>query len=368
MKAKQIHDTLATNSSLRVIDIDPQSDLRWKDLATKIPACPSLIYHPAWLKVLEEAYSYKPVHLACEDSGGQLVGILPLFYRRGWHTGRRLTSVLSGPLATDDRTSAALVRAAIERTHAETGVQLRLNMMSNTFDGQVDGMVGVPACETYLLALPERPDLLRLNSSIKRAVNKATRSGVQVRQAQTEHELRAWYGLYLHTTRKLLITPKPYRFFELAWERLHSQGLLRLLLAERIEAGQRRLLAGSLYLMWGQTVSCYMEGWRQEDQAFRPNDVLHWQAIQDACTDGFRWYDFADVDLGNEGLARYKSKWGTEAKMIYSYSYPVPHNGMSGTHDSPKHSAHPLVDAARQRLPVKVIGLLSDWYYALHLY
>jgi Acetyltransferase (GNAT) domain len=367
MRAKQSPDILAASSSLHVIEVDPQTDPRWEALLTSIPAS-SIYYHPAGLQVMEEAYGYKPIHLACEDATGQVVGILPLFYQRGWRSGRIFRSVFTGPLAYDDQITAALMRAAVERTHAEPGAQLHLKITSNAFDGLLDGVVGAPMYETYLLALPERPDLLRLDSALKRAINKATRLDVQVRQAQTERELRAWYGLYLQTMRKLVALPNPYRYYKVAWRRLHSKGLLRLLLAERIEAGRRRLLGGILLLLYGQTVSFASAGWREEDQALRPNDVLHWRAIQDACTDGFRWYDFGDVALGNQGLARYKSKWGAEAKMVYDYSYPSHYDGMSSAHDPSRNPAHQLVHAAWQHLPTKAVGLLSEWYYALHLY
>jgi serine/alanine adding enzyme len=366
MEAKQIPDVPVASSSLRVIEIDPQTDLRWETLVTSVPASPSPVYHPAWLKVLEETYGCKPAHLAYEDTSGQVVGILPLFYRRGWRSGGNLTSVFSGPLAYDDQTRAALVQAAVERTRAEPGVQLHLKIMSHALDGLVDGMVGVPVYEIYLLALPERPDLLCLDPPIKRAINKATRLGVEVRHAQTEHELRAWYELYLQTTRKFGTLPNPYRYYKVAWQRLHSRGLLRLLLAEHIEAGCRRLLGGILLLLYGQTISFVSAGWREEDQALRPNDVLHWRAIQDGCTDGFRWYDLGDVDLGNQGLARFKSKWGAEARMVYDHSYPALHDGMSSAHDRSKNLARQLVRAAWRHLPTKAVGLLSNWYYALH--
>jgi hypothetical protein len=71
----------------------------------------------------------------------------------------------AGPLAYDDQARAALVQAAVVRTHAQPGVQLHLGIMSNALDGLVDGMVGAPMYEIYLLPLPERPDLLRLDAS-----------------------------------------------------------------------------------------------------------------------------------------------------------------------------------------------------------
>lgn len=368
MEVEQTTTALATNSSLRVIEIDPQSDPRWGTLATSVPAYPTPIYHPDWLHIVEEVYGYRPAHLACEDATGQLVAIMPLFYKRGWRSGRSFTSVFTGALAHDDQARAMLLQAAVDRVRARSNVQLHLRIMSQPLDTLIDGVTAVPAYQTFVLPLPERAELLPLNSSIKRAINKAIREGVQVRPAETERELWAWYELYAETMRKLSVWPKPYRLFELAWKRLHPQGLARLLLAERIEAGQVKVLSGFFYLMWGQTISMTTVGWRQEEQALRPNDVLHWRAIQAACASGFRWYDFGDVELENEGLARYKLKWGAEAKTVYDYSYPVTSRRIVNTQESSQKPVQRVVQSIRQRLPIKTVGQLSNLYYALRLY
>jgi len=194
VNADQRLDGVAEHSSLRVITIDPQSDPRWETLMNSLST--SVIYqHPAWLGVLEEAYGYTPIHLACEDATGELRGILPLFYRRGLRTGRLCASLfdspIAGPLAYDNQARAALIQAAIERTRAERGAQFQLKVMSTSLDGLVDDVIGVPLFETYELALPEQPDLLRLDSKLKWAVNKASKLGVQIRQAETISELRA---------------------------------------------------------------------------------------------------------------------------------------------------------------------------------
>ena len=387
MKADQTLDGVAGPLSLRVIELDPQTDPQWQALMTHLPT--SVIYqHPAWLAVLQEAYGYKPIHLACEDTTGQLRGILPLMYRRGLCSGRICASVfdslVAGPLADDDQATVALFQAAIERTRAELGVEFQLKVRSTSLDSLVDNVIGVPMFETYELALPERPDLLRLDSRMRWAVNKATRLGMRTRQAETEGELRAWYGLYLQTMRRLVAVPKPYRFFELAWQRLRPQGLLQLLLAEQVEAGKSRLVAGFLYLQWGQTISHMFAGWRREDHALRPNDLLHWQAIRDACREGFGYYDFGNVTVGNQSLAQFKSKWGAQTKMIYRYSYPVASRGWTsipsaqptrGPDAQPnriptqsKSAVRQLVYPLWQHLPIKAIELLGDWCHAFHYY
>src|SRR5207245_2008081 len=96
----------------------------------------------------------------------------------------------------------------------------------------------------------------RNHSRIRWSVNKAAKLGVQVRTAEDEHDLRAWYQLYLETMRWNTVPPRSYRFFEALWRELHAVGLIRLLLA-----GQR---------VAGQTLSTAA----QDDGAMRSNGLL----------------------------------------------------------------------------------------------
>ncbi|HLH60444.1 MAG TPA: GNAT family N-acetyltransferase [Ktedonobacteraceae bacterium] len=367
MEVRHISDKVAASSTLRVIDIDPQTDARWEELMRNTPA--SWVYYaPAWLGVLQEVYGYKPAHLACEDETSRLVAILPLFYQHGWRSGRIIKSAFTGPLTSSDAPHLALLQAAVARTRTRSLVKLHLKLPSNALDGLVEGMVGRLAYSTYMLALPEQAGSLRLDPTIKRAINKAIRSGVEVREAETEAELRAWYELYLQTMRKFAALPNPYRYYRVAWQRLRSKGMLRLLLAEHVEAGHRRLIAGFLYLLWGATISYACAGWREEEQALRPNDLLHWRAMQDACAAGIRWYDFGDVEPGNNGLARYKAKWGAVPTPVYDYSYPPAPQDASDMPALVSDRAPQLMQLAWRYFSARTVGALSDWYYAMHLY
>lgn len=364
----QGHNFTEAASTLRVVEVDSQTDSRWEALVSSLPS--GLIYHhPAWLQVLEEAYGYQPVNLACEDAKGQLRGVLPLFSMQGLFTGRRFVSLprtpVAGPLAYDDQARVALLRAAVDRVREERGAQLQLKVSSNALGGLVEGVVGVPWRESYMLALPEQPALLRIGSSrnqarIKWSINKAAKLGVEVHAAETAHDLRGWYELYLNTMRQLVVPPRPFHFFEVAWKRLQPSGLLRLLLAKRYEAGRARLLAGSLFLLFGQTVFYAFTGWRREDQLLRANDALQWQAIQDACATGFRYYDFGEVTEHNQGLAEFKSKWNAEPTWLYRYYYPAPRELETSILDSTGR-AHQLASTLWRRLPLKATALLSTW-------
>jgi hypothetical protein len=355
----QQHDRAEFAPVLHVVEIDPQTDPRWETMV--VSSEDGLIYHhPAWLKVLEEAYAYKATHLACEDLAGQIRGILPLFYTCGLLSGRRVSSLprtpVAGPLACDDQAMSFLVRAAVERVRDTPGIQLQFKMPADGLDRLVENVVGIPWKAAYRLSLPIWPELPRLDSRVKRAINKAARLSVDIHPAETERELRAWYELYLITMRHLVVLPRPYHFFKTVWEQLQPRGLARLLLARHYEAGRGRLLAGSLFLMSGRTVFYAFTGWKREDQAFRPNDAIHWQAIQKACEEGFRYYDFGEVDGNDTGLSAFKSKWGAEEKWLYRYYYPEFRESEITTLESVRQFSGTMW----QRLPLKVTSILGD--------
>lgn len=337
-----------------------------------------LVYHhPTWLEALEREYGRKTIGLVCEAPEGELRGVLPLAYTRGLPfggalTGRRLSSLprtpVAGPLARDRDAASSLVRSAIERVRREPGTSLQLKAQGAELDGLADGLAGVPWRSSYVVELPDDPSELRFGKSrnhaeIRRAIQKAARAGVEVRPAETEQELVAWYGLYLGTMRRHSVPPRPYRFFEALWELLRPQGLMRLLLAFGRDDRRTTMLAGSVLLMFGRTVFYGFNGSRPESFPLRPNDAIHWRATHDACAEGFRRYDLGEVPLGNEGLAQSKRKWAGRAVRLRRYYYPAPAN-LNGTEDHGLDGyAGKLISTAWQQVPLSLTARFGDWFY-----
>jgi serine/alanine adding enzyme len=373
------------SQNLRAIEIDLNTDERWDEFVKSVPG--SLVYHhSAWLQVVEEAYGCTLINLACVDNDGRLWGILPLSFKRGIFTGRVFSSLfgtpVAGPLAHNYSALAVLMRAAVERTRSRPGIPLELMVSSNALDQVMPEFIGVPVLTTYVVHLPQRPELLRLgkshnHASIKRAVNKATRLGVQVRLAETERELWDWYRLYLETMRRLTALPQSYQFFKTAWKRLHRQGLMQLLIAEHCQGLHSKLIGGLVLLTFGQTIYYAYGGWSWEDQSLRPNDALHWEAIQYACRKGFSRYDLGAGSM-KQGLAEYKAKWGAQPEPIYSYRYFAANDltggisqSMSPTRTSPI-NIHAPASPIRQfslsilrRLPARAVAVLSKWAHQI---
>lgn len=354
--------------STRVIEINPNTDERWEQYVSAHPD--SLVFHhPAWLRVLEEAFAYKPVHLACVDEIGQLRGVLPLFALHGVVTGNRFSSLprtpLAGPLASDIMATKALLDAAVERVQAVPGAQLQFKLDSEAISGLSEHIVGARWRQSYQVDLPEQPDQLqfgggRNQARLRWAIKKAGRLGVVVRDAESVADLRRWYDVYLETMRWYFVPPRPFHFFELVWRELAPRGQFRLMLAERHTAGGVDLLAGSMFLMYGKTVFYTFNGRRREYLNFRPNDAIQWNAIHDACAAGYKHYDLGEVTSSHSSLADFKSKWGANPHWLYRYYYPAPRELEIGIMESESWAGN-LLHNTWKHLPLKATVVLSDW-------
>ena len=368
--------TSQPNHGLRVVLVDLRTDKRWEAFLADHPD--AVIYqHPGWIRALEDEYGRECIALACEDASGQLRGILPLMATSGlpWDLGgprtrRRLSSLprtpLAGPLATDPEAARALICASIELVRTDASLELELKPHGE-LEKITDGLVRLPWRQTFVLELPRDPETLRFgnarnHSRIRWSINKSTKHGVHVRTAEDEHDLRAWYQLYLENMRWNAVPPRSYRFFVALWRALHPLGLIHLLLAEQKVATQVHLLAGSIVLSYGQTAFYAFNGCRRDAFSLRPNDIIQWHAIHHACKRGFRWYDLGEVAEDHPLLADFKSKWGANPQRLYRYYYPT-----ATRYEAETRSNGLLMPAARaiwQRLPLRVTEKLGDWIYA----
>jgi hypothetical protein len=364
---------------LRIVDVDHRTDPRWDEFVCSHPKG-LVFHHSAWLRTLECEYESVFHALGCEDGRGQIHGVLPLAATKGFPFGlggagtrSRISSLprtpVAGPLVTSQAALVMLAAAAVERARAMPGLVLQLKMSEPLLDGVVDGLVGAPWRLTYVFDLPTDPESIRFGKSrnharIRWAVNKALRSGLEVRPAETESELREWYSLYLDVNRWRLHPSRPYRFFRAAWELMRPLGLMRLLLAEVRGQGRTRIVAGSMLLMLGDTVFYSFNGRRRESLSLRPNDMIQWRAIHDGSREGFRHYDFGEVAEENRDLAAFKHKWGTSARRLHRYYFPAPDEISAGYGSlESENLARRMGTSVWRRVPLRATAFVGDRVY-----
>jgi hypothetical protein len=339
----------------------------------------TVFHHPAWLRTLSTEYNRGIVVLGCESQNGHLAGIFPLMRTRGVPMSlfgepakARLSSLprtpIAGPLCANQEASRLLVSAAIDLASQEGGVRLQIKTEGPLLDGIVDDVSGVPWRKSFVLPLPEDPRKLRIGSSgarrkhIRSNVKRAESLGVRVRFADTEADIRRWYGIYLRTMRRVIVPPRSLRCFLAMWKYMAPLGLMKVMLAERQREGRTEMIAGSIFLMHGRKVFYAFSACPSEYFPLQPNDLIHWKAIHWAAKSGYREYHLGEVPNDAHHLAAYKSKWGGEERLLYRYYYP---RMITESQDCSEISRRQkLLEKIWQHVPLPVTAYLGDLIYS----
>ena len=316
----------------------------WECYVKKHPGA-HFFCHPLWVKALESEYGLKASVLVCQDAENNIRGVLPLMPTKGLPlkkkdliTSRRFSALprtpLGGFLFDNEKSQKVLLSAAIEKVSKERNTYLQLKSYSSELNENIPGLTKIEWRPSFCLELPDCPTKIRFGDKkrhhkVKWAVNKAISLGINIREAESEQDLKEWYKLYLETVRWHMVAARPYRFFKFLFENLVPKGIMKLLLAEYSEDGEKRIIAGSVFLSFNDTVFYSFNGRNQLGLINHANDLIQWEAIHTACKDGFKFYDMGEVSGCNASLAQFKSKWGCGSKQIYHYYYSKSNNCIS---------------------------------------
>jgi len=157
-----------------------------------------------------------------------------------------------------------------------------------------------------------------LHDSSRRAINKARRDGVEVRIAQEEDDLRAFFEMHLRVRKyKYRLLAQPYHFFENIWRHFIETQNGVLMMA--FYCGE--IIGGVMFLEWKDTLYYKFNASALADLSHRPNDLLIWEGIKYGRAKGYTYLDFGLSDWDQEGLVRYKRKFATQEKTISFLRY-----------------------------------------------
>lgn len=295
------------------------------------------VFHSAsWVRVLQSTYGHTPHWLALMD-GNRARAALPLMEVQSLLKGRRgVTMPFSdegGILSTTDDDAGPIFEyvLALGRERGWKYLELRAPLSDRA---------DAPASATYYghdvdLTGGAEKIFERFESSVRRAIRKAEKSGVTTRIGQTIEAVRAYHELHCRTRRKHGVPPQSLRFFENIFEHVIKTGSGFVM--EAVHEGQ--LIASGVFLHFGQN-SIYKFGASDESRLhLRANDLVMWEAMKACAALGCRTFSMGRTDTDNEGLRRFKSGFGaTERPIRYQrfdlrqnvFREELPHRGGTG--------------------------------------
>lgn len=301
---------------MKVVCVDPRTDSLWHTLVDQVPS--SVFHSPSWIHVLTETYGWEAAaYVVLDDQGRPLAGIP--FCRIGDILGGRTVALPFSDYCDPLVKEAHHWRLLTDRLLTEQ-CPLIVRCLHNRLPVADERFTLVKKAKWHGLDLrPELDALWRgMHDSTHRAIKKAQREGVAVRVAQSEQELRIFFEMHLKVRKyKHSLLAQPFSFFQKIWRHFVEAQSGFILLA----LYQGKIVAGDFFLVWKDTLYYKFNASTLEDLSHRPNDLLIWEGIQHAKTRGLTFLDFGLCDWEQEGLARYKRKFGAEEKTISYLRY-----------------------------------------------
>ena len=337
---------------LQTLSID---DPRWSAfIASRGDVSP--FHHPPWARLLADCYGFKAFAVVALEDGAVSAGtpMLEVSTRRRRWVSLPFTDYCPPLLGGDPQFEFG---EALERLRVAEGVA-RLELR-----GPIGGRAVRPEGVAYrhVLQLDQDPDRLfatfrksRVQRGIRQAEQFAANGLLEIKRAHDESDLaKTFYDLHLATRRRLGVPVQPRRFFRLLWRRILEPGFGFALLAQ----SEGKSVAGAVFLHHSRTMVYKFGASEREGQRLRPNHLLMWSAIREACDRGLATFDFGRTDLNGDSLREFKLGWGTsEEPLVYSYL------GAANDHRSAGRAASALAPLIRRSPPV-VCRTIGELFY-----
>jgi CelD/BcsL family acetyltransferase involved in cellulose biosynthesis len=270
-------------------------------------------HHRAWIELLVHQYGLRPRIVAVHDRDGRILAGLPFLQSGG--TWRRpiwrclpftdCMRALTTTLLDQD-----LLREAIGQVSSDA-CRLVLLVTAHPFSSHAcpSGWVR----HELDLSVPLEQIERQFPGPLVRNLRKAEKGGLQWTRRHDPQALDEFYDLHLRTRRKLGVPVQPRGFFRRLQEEIVARGLGFVAVVSQEE----RPLAAAVFLVYKSVVIYKYGASEPEALECRPNEWLMYHAIRWAAQSGHARFDFGVSQQQQEGLRRYKRKWGAVESIVY---------------------------------------------------
>jgi hypothetical protein len=295
----------------------------WARLAS-LPGA-TLFHSDRWARVLERGFHGAVQVLALVDDDGTLLAALP-----GCRLACGPVRILYGLFPKGNFAGSADAIAPHLESFRKTceGLGIHMVRVIACEDSPVTDLPGVrrESHVRHVLDLSGKtPEGLweGYGQGVRRQLRRAEKAGIAIRPIRREefpqfHEMQT--EMLVRNRSAGGLGPD---FYEAIWDEFAPDGKAEFLVAEK--DGR---VVGAIVGLHGPQVTYYFAGCSRTDALeMRPNDLLMHTLIQNAIRRGSRSFDFLSSSADDEGLIRFKAKWGAEARPFdhLEWWFSTPH-------------------------------------------
>ncbi|MGH3871980.1 MAG: GNAT family N-acetyltransferase [Pseudonocardiaceae bacterium] len=294
-----------------VVLADPRCDPRWRRLA--LGPHGSVFTSPPWIDAVCASYGFTPaagILLGADGAPRAGLAWVPISDLRGDRLSSLPFSDRADPPIDDQVDWKALVDEVITATAPLT---LRCFDTAVAVDDPRFEQIATAAWHGTPLHGNIEEIRQRLSQHARRNIAISERAGVRIEAHPDLDAVRRFHGLHVGLRkRKYRLLAPPGELFERIWQAFCPDDAIVTMLAH---AGDE-LIAGAVFLSWGDVLYYKFGASRHEHLALRPNDAIFWAGIRWGVERGARLLDWGLSDLDQPGLIAYKRKWATEQRTI----------------------------------------------------
>lgn len=321
----------------------------WDEFVRSCPA--ALPQHLlGWRTVIANTYGYRSRYLVAK-SDGQIAGVMPLFEVHSLVQGHHFTTLPGGICTMFDGAGFALIEHAKEMIVSQNATFLAVRDSRHCWERILTGQQS--QCSVFLDVSvgPERFKK-QIPYDVRRYINRAEKAGVQVRMGADQ--LANFYQVFAKFTRSkgTPVFPRALLSNVLAVFP-ENASLLGLWLNEE-------MVGGALNFLVGKTMFNILSFSLNEYLPLRPNHLLYWQYVEDACAHGCTRLDLGRSSVGS-GQHNFKMRWGGLAKEVPVYQQFFLHRARRiplVANDTTEGSGR-LVTRFWQRMPLPLVEVIG---------
>jgi FemAB-related protein (PEP-CTERM system-associated) len=305
-------------TAIKIRVLRPEDGASWNELVAQNPR--AKFYHLwEWGEILASTYGYKRYYLAAEQDQ-TLVGVFPLIYVKSLLFSNRLISLplceyggpLTAPTLEDHDARQVMQKLLLLGSRLAESLGVTYLETRGVSDGMAYDMLRTAGCQPYQnyttfeldLGQPVEELWRNLDKKTRNATRKAIDREVKTVEVRDDHQLEAYYSLYLEVQKRHGSPPHGYAFFKRLFEVFRKKDMIRITLAEY----QGNAIAGIAVLHFGNTIYWISSVTDVEHRSLNASNLLMWKAIEQGSA-GKKILDFGRT-RADSTIHHFKKGWG----------------------------------------------------------
>ncbi|PIO08344.1 hypothetical protein COU59_01825 [Candidatus Pacearchaeota archaeon CG10_big_fil_rev_8_21_14_0_10_34_12] len=284
-----------------------------------------------WKNSISKSYgNCIPVYYLNKNKEG-ISAIFPFFLVKSKIFGNRLISLpftdFGGYVGKIDKNFLKEVSKKLKETKGISKVEIRLNNFMDDYQEIEKSIIQNGFKKEYkknqcILKIKNEEEMWNDFSRITRkGVKKAQKSGLELREINTNEELKSFYKLYFKNMKDFGTPQHSHDFFRNLMDLMKGK-------FKGLNCYKEGKLIGSLIILYSKDYAYAAYNVSEKDfLIYQPNDLIHWELIKWCAKKRIKYFDFGQCNANSEegthdaGIFKFKKKWGGEIYDRYYFYY-----------------------------------------------